>query len=69
MQIRTTLPFSCVHVTALDASGTECAYAEYVNRHVLTPEMIGQAVINAVARLVSLDCDPGVIVVRFSDDT
>lgn len=66
---------SCVHVTAISSCGTECAYAESVDRSGLGAKDIGEAVINAVQGLaermgnVGQDIDGATIMVRFSQDT
>jgi hypothetical protein len=67
------LSFSCVHVTAIDASGTECAYGESVNRSGITAVDIGLAVMKAVTKLMTVtntdEDDCGNVIVRFSHDT
>lgn len=72
--MKNNLEFVMVHVTAIDCSGTVCAYSEEFNRNGITAVDIGLSVMLAIQRLQAkfpdVDAnDVGNVLVRFSNDT
>lgn len=65
------LSYSLVSASALDGSGTVCAYGETVNRDGINERDIGSAVMLACERLADTvpDEDMVLVIVRFSNDT
>ena len=71
MTFLTKTNYSLVSVTALNPSGTVCAYAEVCNRSGVDGEDIGNAVLTAIARMIATAQLPkvGSVLVSFSHDT